>query len=134
MKFKGIELKDNTETELLIAIEIVNISDEDELDEYGEELEETLYDEVFDYDNCDVYIDFLDDNLLNVRCDDITFDEKGVELITTIYRDIVEVNLDNINVMIGVHVDGCEWFKREDGSEYNEDVVTLEEFLSNIEY
>lgn len=35
--------------------------------------------------------------------------------------------------MIGVHVDG-EWFKREDGSEYNEDVVTLEEFLSNIEY
>lgn len=30
MKFKGIELKDNTEAELLIAIEIVNISDEDE--------------------------------------------------------------------------------------------------------
>lgn len=134
MKFKGIELKDNTEAELLITIEIVNISDENELEEYGEELEETLYDEVFDYDNCDVYIDFLDDNLLNVRCDDITFDEEGVELITTIYRDIVEVNLDNINVMIGVHVDGCEWFKREDGSEYNEDVVTLEEFLSNIEY
>lgn len=75
MKFKGIELKDNTEAELLIAIEIVNISDEDKLDEYSEELEETLYDEVFDYDNCDVYTEFLDDNLLNVRCDDITFDE-----------------------------------------------------------
>ena len=133
MKFKGIELKDNTEAELLITIEIVNISDEDELDEYGEELEETLYDEVFDYDNCDVYIDFLDDNLLNVRCDDITFDKKGVELITTIYRDIVEINLENINVMISVHVDGDEWFKREDGFEYNEDDVTLEEFLSNIE-
>lgn len=134
MKFKGIELKDNTEAELLITIEIVNISDEDELDEYSEELEETLYDEVFDYDDCDVYIDFLDDNLLNVRCDDITFDEKGVKLITTIYRDIIEANLDNINVMISVHVDGGEWFKREDGFEYNEDDVTLEEFLSNIEY
>lgn len=108
MKFKGIELKDNTEAELLIAIEIVNISDEDELNEYGEELEETLYDEVFDYDNCDVYTEFLDDDLLNVRCDDITFDEKGVELITTIYKDIIEANLDNINVMIGVHVDGGE--------------------------
>ena len=36
--------------------------------------------------------------------------------------------------MLGVHIDGGEWFKREDGSEYNEDVVTLEEFLSNIEY
>lgn len=68
-----------------------------------------------------------------MRCDDITFNEKGVELIITIYKDIIEANLDNINVMIGVHVDG-EWFKREDGSEYNEDVVTLEEFLSNIEY
>lgn len=93
MKFKGIELKDNTEAELLIAIEIVNISDEDELDEYGEELEETLYDEVFDYDNCNVYTEFLDDNLLNVRCDDITFNEKGVELIITIYKDIIEANL-----------------------------------------
>ena len=69
-----------------------------------------------------------------MRCDDITVDEKGVELITTIYKDIIEANLENINVMIGVHVDGSEWFKREDGSEYNEDVVTLEEFLSNIEY
>ena len=116
MKFKGIELKDNTEAELLIAIEIVNISNEDELDEYGEELEETLYDKVLDYDNCDVYIDFLDNNLL-----------------TTIYKDIIEANLDNINVTIGVHVDD-EWFKREDGFEYNEDDVTLEEFLSNIEY
>ena len=133
MKFKGIELKDNTEAELLIAIEIVNISNEDELDEYAEELEETLDDKVLDYDNCDVYIDFLDNNLLNVRCDDITFDKKGVELVTTIYKDIIEANLDNINVTIGVHVDD-EWFKREDGFEYNEDDVTLEEFLSNIEY
>lgn len=134
MKFKGIELKDNTEAELLITIEIVNISDEDELEEYGEELEETLYDEVLNYDNCDVYTEFVDDNLLNVRCDDITFDKKGVELITTIYKDITEANLADVKVMIGVHVDGDKWFKREDDSEYNEDSVTLEEFLNNIEY
>ncbi len=134
MKFKGIELKDNTEAELLITIEIVNISDEDELEEYGEELEETLYDEVLNYDNCYVYTEFVDDNLLNVRCDDITFDKKGVEVITTIYKDITEANLVDVKVMIGVHVDGDKWFKREDGSEYNEDSVTLEEFLNNIEY
>jgi hypothetical protein len=134
MKFKGIELKDNTEAELLITIEIVNISDEDELEEYGEELEETLYDEVLNYDNCYVYTEFVDDNLLNVRCDDITFDKKGVEVITTIYKDITEANLADVKVMIGVHVDGDQWFKREDGSEYNEDSVTLEEFLNNIEY
>lgn len=134
MKFKGIELKDNTEADLLITIEIVNISDEDELEEYGEELEETLYDEVLNYDNCYVYTEFVDDNLLNVRCDDITFDKKGVEVITTIYKDITEANLADVKVMIGVHVDGDQWFKREDGSEYNEDSVTLEEFLNNIEY
>ena len=133
MKFKGIELKDNTEAELLIEIEIVDINDEDELEEYGEELEGKLED-ILDYDNCSPYVDFIDDNLLNIRCDEITFDEKGVDLLTVIYKNILNANLQNVTVMINVHVDGKEWFKKEDGSEYNEDSVTLEEFLLNIEY
>lgn len=133
MKFKGIELKDNTEAELLIEIEIVDINDEDELEEYGEELERKLED-ILDYDNCSPYVDFIDDNLLNIRCDEITFDEKGVDLLTVIYKNILNANLQNVKVMINVHVDGKEWFKKEDGSEYNEDSVTLEEFLLNIEY
>lgn len=133
MKFKGIELKDNTEAELLIEIEIVDINDEDELEEYGEELEGELED-ILDYDNCSPYIDFIDDNLLNIRCDEITFDEKGVDLLTVIYKNILNANLQNVKVMINVHVDGKEWFKKEDGSEYNENSVTLEEFLLNIEY
>lgn len=131
MRFKGIELKENTEAELLIAIEIVGIEDSDELEEYGEELEETLED-ILDYDNCNPYVDFVDDNLLNVRCDDITFDKNGVEVLTEIYNDIVSSNIQNVNIMIDVHVD--EWFKGEDGTEYNEDSVTLEEFLNNLEY
>ena len=49
MKFKGIELKDNTEAELLIEIEIVDINDEDELEEYGEELEGKLEDILDEY-------------------------------------------------------------------------------------
>ena len=133
MKFKGIELKDNTEAELFIAIEIVNINNEEELKKYGKKLMKNIYN-ILNYDNCYPYIEFLDDNLPNVRCEEITFDKKGVELLTTIYNDIIEANLQNINVMIGVHIDGYEWFKREDGSEYNEDVVTLGEFLNNIEY
>ena len=133
MKFKGIELKDNTEAELLIEIEIVDINDEDELEEYGEELEGKLED-ILDYDNCSPYVDFIDDNLLNIRCDEITFDEKGVDLLTVIYKNILNANLQNVKGMINVHVDGKEWFKKEDGSEYNEDSVTLEEFLLNIEY
>lgn len=57
MRFKGIELKENTEAELLIAIEIVGIEDSDELEEYGEELEETLEEDILDYDNCNPYVE-----------------------------------------------------------------------------
>lgn len=134
MKFKGIELKENTEAELLISIKIINIDNEDELDEYGEELEEELDEDILNYDNCDVYTEYIDDNLINVRCNDFTFDSKGVDAITTIYKDIIAAKLANIEVKIAVHVDGNKWFKREDGSEYNEDEVTLEDFLHNIEY
>lgn len=137
MKFKGIELNENTEAELLVSMEIVGIDDEDELDEYGGELEVILYDNIYDcvdYDDYEIYIEFVDDNLLIVRCDNITFDEKGVEIITRIYQKIITMDLKNVKVMIGVHVDENEWFKSEDGSEYNEDIVTLDEFLENIEY
>ena len=39
MKFKGIELKDNTEAELFIAIEIVNINNEEELKKFHSSLD-----------------------------------------------------------------------------------------------
>ena len=135
MKFKGIKLEENTEAELLVSVEIVGIDDEDELAKYGEELEGTVYSNIFDHDNCKIYTEFLYDNLLNIRCDDITFDKNGVELVTEIYKKIIAMDLKNVKVMIGVHVDADEsWFKIEDGSEYNEDIVTLDEFLENIEY
>lgn len=74
------------------------------------------------------------DNLLQVRSNDITFDEKGVELVVSLYNDIKSSVLEDVNITIGVHVDGAEWFKNEDGNTYNEDAVTLDDFLSNIEY
>ena len=135
MKFKGIVLKEgrDSEAELLVNVELVEEFDEDELEERMEELEDELND-IVDYDNCCVYVEAVDDNLLQVRCNDITFDEKGVDLITCLHNDIKAAGLDDVNITIGVHVDGEEWFKREDGTEYNEDMVTLEEFLDNIEY
>ena len=131
MKFKGIELKENTEAEFLISIEITKI--DYNLEKYVEELEDTLED-IFENSSYDAYVEAIYDNLLNVRCDDITFDKDGIKLLTKIYTDIIAFNLQNVKVMINVHVDGKEWFKKEDGSEYNEDSVTLEEFLLNIEY
>lgn len=38
MKYRGIELKDNTEAELLIDVEVVGITDKDELEDYVETL------------------------------------------------------------------------------------------------
>lgn len=131
MKFKGIELKEDTEAELLISIEVTKI--DSNLEEYVEELEDTL-EKIFENSSYDAYVETIYGNLLNVRCDDITFDIRGTKLLTKIYTDIVASNLQNVKVMIDVHVDGKKWFRREDGSEYNEDSVTLEEFLLNIEY
>lgn len=135
MKFKGIELKEgrDSEAELLVNVELVGDFDEDELEERMEELEDEL-DDIVDYDNICVYVEAVDDKLLQVRCDDITFDEKGVNIINVLHNDIVAAGLSDIKISIGVHVDGEEWFKREDGSEYNEDMVTLDEFLANVEY
>lgn len=135
MKFKGIELKEgrDSEAELLVNVELVGDFNEDELEERMEKLEDEL-DDIVDYDNLYVYVEAVDDKLLQVRCDDITFDEKGVDIITVLHNDIVAAGLSDVKISIGVHVDGEEWFKREDGSEYNEDMVTLDEFLANVEY
>lgn len=134
MKFKGIELKEgrDSEAELLVNVEVIGDFDEDELEEKMEEPEDELYD-IIDCDNHDVYVETVDDNLLQVRCNDITFDKKGIDLITIIYNDIVAAALNNIKITIGVHVDGEKWFKRDDGSEYNEDIFALDEFLANVE-
>lgn len=134
MKFKGIELKEgrDSEAELLVNVEVIGDFDEDELEEKMEELEDELHD-IIDCDNHDVYVETVDDNLLQVRCNDITFDKKGIDLITIIYNDIVAAALNNIKITIGVHVDGEKWFKRDDGSEYNEDIFALDEFLANVE-
>lgn len=135
MKFKGIELKEgkDSEAELLINVELVGDFHEEELEKRMEELEDKLGD-IVGYDNLYVYVEEVDDNLLQVRCDDITFDKEGVDIITVLYNNIVAASLSDVKISIGVHVDGEEWFKREDGTEYNEDTVTLDEFLANIEY
>lgn len=42
MKYRSVELKQNTEAELFIDVEVVGITDEDELEDYVETLEESL--------------------------------------------------------------------------------------------
>lgn len=131
MKYRGIELKDNTEAEFFIDVEVVGITDEDELEDYVEILDESVC-FIADNDSYEVYTEVVTDNIINVRCDDITFDKTGVDLLMRIYNDILNAHLGFTKVSIGVHIDS--WFKDEDGSEYNEDIVSLNEFLANVEY
>lgn len=136
MKFKGIELRtgNDSEAELLVNVEITReFYDDDELDDFLDEVEEKIIDAFEEYPE-DVYVECVADDLVQVRCDEITFDMNGVVLLTDIHRVVSGLNLEDTIVCIGVHVDGEEWFKREDGTEYNEDMVSLEEFLDNVEY
>lgn len=136
MKFKGIELREgnDSEAELLVNVESTKtFNDTYEAEEYMEELEDSILYAIEDLD-INLYLEEVDDNLIQVRSNDITFDQQGVDKIVSIYKALQTSELEDVNITIGVHVDGEEWFKRVDGSEYNEDVVSLDEFLANIKY
>ena len=131
MKYRGIELKENTEAEILIALEVTGITDDEELENYIDGISERLEMEVLPKIKADVYIDVVYDNLINVRINDQTFDEKGVYIVTSLYNEIRSKAYDNVNCSIGVNVD--TFFTDDDGTEYNEDLVTLEQFMSRLE-
>lgn len=131
MKYRGVELKENTEAEILIALEVTGITDDEELENYIDVLSERLEVEVFPKIKADVYIDVVYDNLINVRINDQTFDEKGVYIVTSLYNEIRSKAYENVNCSIGVNVD--TFFTDDDGTEYNEDLVTLEQFMSRLE-
>lgn len=131
MKYRGIELKENTEVEILIALEVTGITDDEELENYIDEISERLEMEVLPKIKADVYIDVVYDNLINVRINDQTFDEKGVYIVTSLYNEIRSKAYENVNCSIGVNVD--TFFTDDDGTEYNEDLVTLEQFMSRLE-
>lgn len=130
MKYRGIELKENTEAEILIALEVTGITDDEELENYIDEISERLEMEVLPKIKADVYIDVVYDNLINVRINDQTFDEKGVYIVTSLYNEIRSKAYDNVNCSIGVNVD--TFFTDDDGTEYNEDLVTLEQFIRRL--
>ena len=131
MKYRGIELKENTEAEILIALEVTGITDDEELEDYIDEISERLEMEVLPKIKADVYIDVVYDNLINVRINDQTFDEKGVYIVTSLYNEIRSKAYENVNCSIGVNAD--TFFTDDDGSEYNEDSVTFEQFMSRLE-
>lgn len=131
MKYRGIELKENTEAEILIALEVTGITDDEELENYIDEISERLEMEVLPKIKADVYIDVVYDNLINVRINDQTFDETGVYIVTSLYNEIRSKAYENVNCSIGVNAD--TFFTDDDGSEYNEDSVTFEQFMSRLE-
>lgn len=133
MKFKGIELKGN-EAELLVEVEMTQgCVNESEFVMRTIDLEEKIT-SLLVGSKYDIYAENVCDGLVQVRCDEITLDGKGIEMLTYMYELVQNMNLKNVKISIGVNAGSGEWFKNEDGHEYNEDMVTMEEFLKNVEY
>ena len=127
MKYKKIELIKNADSEAEL---FCNVEFDGANEEYIDEMEDTL-DSLFNGFENEIEMETVVDNLIQVRCYDISFDEEGVKLLKKIYDKLIQANLD-AKITIGVHVDD-EWFN-EDGKEFNEDDVTYEEFLKHLEY
>ena len=134
MKYKNIELVagDDSEAELLCSVVFDNPNE-------SEKIVDNLVNELlnlFSGFKNEVEIEDVTDDIISVRCWDITFDKPGVELLTEIYNKLVSYEFTTLTprILIGIHIDGDEWFSREDGSEYNEDAVTMEDFLLNLVY
>lgn len=125
MRYKNIILNEsaNSESELLCALEY----------EKGYEGNDTVkLTALFSNFGHEVIIDEVTENLVNVRCGDITFNAAGIVLLKAIYN-ILTINV-KAAVFIGVHIDAEEWFKDENGNAYNEDVVGWGEFIANLNY
>lgn len=134
MKYKNIELvaSNDSEAELLCSVEFDNPNE-------SERIVDDLYDELwnlFEGFKNEVEIEDVTDEIINVRCWDITFDKAGIELLKKIYNKLINHKFTTLTprILIGVHIDGDEGFVGEDGGEYNEDTVSMEEFLENLEY
>lgn len=123
MRYRNFELIKNTECELLCSVTLRSQCSEEEL----EQIEDTIEDL---FPNTDVYVEEIADDYINVRCDDITFNKTGVKLLKRIYDKLTK-ELTGATVKVCIHID--EWFK--DGDEdYNEDEVTWEDFIKQLEY
>lgn len=135
MKYKNILLEEgpNSEAELLVSLRInKEFADEEACAEYVDALEVEIIC-MLDNDEYTVYTEGVCGNILLVRSDEITFDEFGVDILEEIYNTIMDMELEDVLVEIEVHANQ-ECFKDKNGHEYNKDTVSLEEFLSNIEY
>ena len=129
MKYKNIELSENTEDELFCNVEFSNDAEDGEIvGDVGDKISEAFK----DFDG-DFYIEPVTPDTIEVRSPDITLDEDGVTLLKQMYDKLVSLNLD-AEITVGVTVGGDEWFKRKDGSEYNLDSQPWEAFIENICY
>ncbi len=141
MKYKNIELIPGTDSSAELLVHILISDDAD--DDFMEYVEISFLIDLPYHIRCfHADISHPIEHLITVRIPGgINFDCDGVEfLINRLYKEVetfVKSDNDKMTVKIGVHVDGLgkEFvFFKEDGSWYNEDSVTPEEFLANIEY
>lgn len=146
MKYKGKELIPDTEAELMIGIKPLEIeqlleklesnngtyeySEEDDC-EFLEKMEEKIYD-LEDVIGYEIWTEDGEPFELDVRCNDVTLDKNGLDILKNIY-DVLVSKLKDVRIYILVHIDVDNWFINEKGEEYNEDDAgTWENFISNL--
>lgn len=132
MKYKGINLLEarDREDQLLCGVEFKNPNEDNEL---SDAILGSISESFNGYKHEEkMYIEQVLEDFICVSCYEITFTKEGIEVLKEVY-DILSNLSPDIVVTVNVHVDE-EWFKREDGTEYNEDMVSWEEFVENLEY
>lgn len=125
MKYKGVELKSGDQYESELCVSVYGGEGADLEDEY-----EILETEFAGMKN--VQVEQPLEELILVRCWDITFDQDGLDLLKSLYN-MTKLNLDGheLEVEIDIHMD--EWIE-ENGKSFNTDSCSYEEFLTHLEY
>lgn len=121
MRYKGIVLKEESGAEICC-----NLLFDDELSPQNKS---DLIDFLISFPY-DIYYEFPFDDFVLVRCNEITFDKKGVEVLQQIHNKLI----NHIDAIVEVDILVSYFLFKRNGLEYNNDSVSLEDFLENIEY
>lgn len=129
MAYKNIEFTPDTEDELQVILTADNnIKDingiADDIETYFKE----------NHNDINIYTDITTDNLILIHCDDINFNKHGIDLLKQIH-DITANYVQQKNIKVSVKIRiyfGKFAFKRDDGTTYNYEEETWNEFIKHI--
>ena len=124
MKYKGVTLKEGYEAELFVNVETTKrFRNPYDAEDYMEELEDGIIYAIDHLDFC-LYLDEVDDRTIQIKSNELTFDQEGVDRITAICESLyASEDIRNVNITVGINT-----------GEYIVNDITLDEFLMNVAF